>query len=629
MKNFICELILSCVVAAPVGKPVDELTYGHVLYSYYQQNYQQALLDTMVAEAQGRRGENTVRFDLAGGSFAFSEGMYETARLTFDAVDPAELTELDQMRLAFHLAREYHRRGEYQGMSDQLDRITLKTNWRGRARFHPEVEFMRAEAAMAAGNYAAAESYLDVLEDDDRLLAYGLYNLGVVYREAEDLEGSRRAFERLANLNVRTRGRKAASQETLDLMQRAKLALSLVARDLDQTADAAEVLGGLPGEGRYRDVALASYGGLAMDQGDYELAARIWLTLQNQAYWTSSTAQARLAFPMSLERLASRQMALTQYRAAEQSFESRLALLTDLRSQAEDPAWVKNLLMVFSAPERDKARMSDLVARWQEQLGHTDWLEWLATEDTHQVLIEWRELLSMRDWLNDLPQELEAFEEVAAERRRRSAQANVLLVDDALLDHREVLEADIAARKGELDELARSPAERTLHWMIKLASPEERALLEELDGMRSLVNDHMSGDEQVRWRNRIDRLEGTVFWQIADDRSERTRALARLHGENVALLAEVDARIERVANAESEFAAGVETDFLVFADRADVLTADVSRALNAREVALASELRRGMAREMQEVQQYLLVTRIGIARATDELAMGADTVEGE
>ena len=184
MKNFICELILSCVVAAPVGKPVDELTYGSMLYSYYQQEYQQALLETMVAEAQDRRGEDTVRFDLAKGSFAFSERMYETARTTFDAVDPVELTELDQMRLAFHLAREYHRRGEYAGMESQLDRIALKSNWLGRARFHPEVEFMRAEAAMAAGNYARAETYLDVLDDDDPLLAYGLYNLGVAYREA-------------------------------------------------------------------------------------------------------------------------------------------------------------------------------------------------------------------------------------------------------------------------------------------------------------------------------------------------------------------------------------------------------------------------------------------------------------
>ena len=65
MLHFICELILSCVVAGPGAKPVDELTYGNVLYSYYQQDHQQALLDTMVAEGQGRRGTNPARFELA------------------------------------------------------------------------------------------------------------------------------------------------------------------------------------------------------------------------------------------------------------------------------------------------------------------------------------------------------------------------------------------------------------------------------------------------------------------------------------------------------------------------------------------------------------------------------------
>lgn len=629
MKNFLCELILSCVIAAPAGKPIDELTYGTMLYSYYQEAYQEALLETMVAEVQGRRGADVARFDLAKGSFAFSEHMYETARTTFAAVDPAQLNELDQMRLAFHLAREYYRRGEYAGMSRELEKIELESNWLGRSRFHPEVEFMRAEVATDAGNYAQAEAYLGALDDSDPLLAYGLYNLGVAYRAADDLAGSRRAFERLANLKVRTSGRKAASAETLDLMQRAKLALSFVARDQQQTADATGVLGGLPGDGRYRDVALASYGGLAMDNGDYELAARIWLTLQNQDYWSSSTAQAHLGFPMSLERLASREMALTQYRAAEQSFELRLALLTDLNDQADDPAWVRSLLMVFSAPGRGEDRMSDLVSRWREQLGHTDWLEWLATEDTHQVLLEWRELLTMRDWLTNLPEELGAMDQVAAEQRRRGAEARHLLEDEALLEHRDGLQAHLAQQKQVLDALASSPAERSLDWMGQLATEEERELLTELTAMRALVSAQMNGADRVEWLGRIDRLEGSVFWRIADDRASRIRELSRRYGETLALLDDVDARITRVANAEAEFAAGVEADFMAFTERAGLITADVSRALNAREVALASELRRGIAREMREVQQYLLVTRIGIARATDELAMVVGTVEGE
>ena len=34
--------------------------------------------------------------------------------------------------------------------------------------------------------------------------------------------------------------------------------------------------------------------------------------------------------------------------------------------------------------------------------------------------------------------------------------------------------------------------------------------------MRSLVSNHMNGREQQKWLDRIDRIEGTVFWQIAD-----------------------------------------------------------------------------------------------------------------
>lgn len=215
------------------------------------------------------------------------------------------------------------------------------------------------------------------------------------------------------------------------------------------------------------------------------------------------------------------------------------------------------------------------------------------------------------------------------EQRRRGSEAKVLLDDQALLEHRNELTGQIEARTQTLDGLARSPAERSMAWMSELATPEERTLLEELDAKRALVNAHMEGPEKTKWLDRIDRLEGTLFWQIADGRAGRTRALTRVQSENSGLLVDLDERIARVANAEAEFAAGVETDFVLFSDRADMLTANVTRALTAREVALAGELKRGMAREMKEVRQYLLVTRIGIARATDELAMTADTVEGE
>jgi hypothetical protein len=624
MKAFLCELIFSCAVAGPGAMPVDELTYRNMLYSYYQQDNQQALVSALVAREQGREGENPVRFDLARGSFAFSDGMYGYARETFDSVAEGELTDLDQMRLGFHLAREYHRRQDWVQLGPQLEKIDLGRSWLGRRKFHPEVEFMRAELAVHNGQYAEAEAALARLDEDDPLRAYGLFNLGVAMREADDLTGAERTLEALASTPLEDED----NSELADLKERAKLALSFVAREQQQPRDAEAVLGALPAESRYRDLAMAAYGGLAMETQDYELAARIWMTLQQQDYWTSSTAQARLGFPVSLEKLASQDLALLQYRAAEQSFENRLAVLTDLNEQAADPIWVRGLLLVFSAPDRDQQRMNQIMDRWEEQLGHTDWIEWLATEATHEVLLEWRELLGMQDWLDRLPAKLESFEEVAVERRRRAAKAKVMLHDEGLLRSRSMLGDQIVDQADRLAMLRGAEPVPERDWMWQLGSAEERELIDDLENMRKMVVGNMKPDEQKRWLARIDRLTGVLFWQLMDQSSIRIRELETQLRDNRKLVAEVDSRVSDVESAEAEFSAGVETDFHLFLQRADAISAEVNTARENREIALAAELKRGMQREMREVQQYLLVTRIAIARATDQLAISAGE-EGE
>ena len=615
--KFLCELILSCALSVAGAKPIDELTYGTVLYEYYQQDYAAAMLATLVAEEQGYVGDNPIRFELAKGSFAFSDAMYDYARETFEGVPQEELTDIDQMRLAFHLAREYQRREDWQRLGEQLERIDLGKTWLGREKFHPEVEYMRADLAVQRSDFTAAQNALHKLKRDDPLKAYGLFNLGVAYKGSGDLPSARDVFSELA-------GMEADSDEAHDLVQRARLALAFIARQQDDPVEAANVLGALPADGRYRDIAMASYGGLAMDNEDYQLAARIWLTLQNQQYWTTSTATARLGFPISLENLASREMALAQYRNAEASFEARLTSLNTLSRQSEDPSWVRGILKGFSAPERDAGQMSIVMQEWQEQLGHTDWLDWLSTERVHKVLLQWRELEGMDVWLGHLPETISAYEELSHEQKRRSAAARSLLVDRELLVSRDRLaqrSVDIATRLSALDAQQPSP---DADWMLMLANDEEAELIGDLAEMRSMVG-RMNATDQVKWHSRLERLNGVVFWTLVVEASERVRALQRRLNENNLLLEDVDQRIARVQGAERQFVAGVETDFLSFIDRANAISDQVRTARDRREVMLAQEVKAGMQREMRQVEQYLLVTRIAIARATDQLAMAGDS----
>ena len=620
MKAFFCELIFSCVGIAPAAPLVEDLTYGTVLYEYYQGDYQAALLNTLVAEDQNRRGEQPIRFDLAKGSFAFNDGMYALAENVFANVDEAELTDLDRLRLGFHLSREFYRRRDWPRLAEELGKIDLGKTWLGRVKFHPEVEFMRAELATVSGDHQSARALLDQLDEKDPLRAYGLFNLGVAQNEAGALADAEATFGKLVDMKVDT-------DEAFDLIQRAKLAIAFLKKNQGKTTEAETVLDALPVDSRYRDVALATYGGLAMNTENYELAARIWLTLQNQDYWNPSTATARLGFPVSLEQLASMDMALTQYRSAEKSFEARLVKLNQLSEEAADPAWVRGLLNVFSAPDRDGDAVDAVVDHWRDQLGHTDWLEWLSAEEVHQVLGDWRHLMDERVWLGTLPERMTALEAVGGERKRRAVEARRMLNDDGLLARHAELIEQVNQLEGRINVVHGTRPVPELDWMLALATDEERELLLELDNMRATVAAGVEAGGQGRWLDRIGRLRGMVFWEIANTRAARIRGVRKTLSESRNVLADIETRVERVQQAEANFVAGAETNYLLFADRAQLLTARIDAAIADREAVLAREIRRGMEREAQQVEQYLLVTRIAIARATDQLGMNADQAQ--
>jgi hypothetical protein len=621
MKELLCDWILSCVLTVAPVTSLPDLYYGTMLYDYYQQDYQQALLDTLIVERRGELGADPVRFELAKGSFAFADGMYALAEQTFAAVADGELTPLDQMRLSFHLAREHLRRQDWDGVERNIAQIDLGKNWLGHERIHPEVEFMRAELATVRGDYVAAQTAIDRIEPKASMRAYALFNLGVAMRSAGAVDQAAAVFTLLGTSDAYT-------DDALDVKQRALVALSLINRQRTQAASAESILGAMPAEGRYRDLALTSYGGLAMDNGDYELAARIWLTLKKDGYWTESSATAQLAFPMSLEHMASRELALTNYRAAEQNFENRLVSLQAIAAQAEDPVWVGGLLKVFAQPDDDSdATANNVLDEWRRTLGHTDWLEWLAAEDVHELLLQWRELHAMQDWLTLLPDELTTFDALAAEQRRRAATARDLVDSTSLRTRRDEAAVTLTALRQRIDLLHGAAPEKTAAWMLVLADANETKLLDDLAAKRALLSQTPDDAARQRLLARIDHLEGLVFWNLVEARPSRIRAAEKEANDIAGVLTGIDSTLARIGHAEGVIAAGVATDFLEFQTRADAITAQIGRAITNRETRLAEQIRGGIRGEMAQVERQLLVTRIAIARATDQFAM--DSAAGD
>jgi len=611
MKLFLCKLIFTCAAAVePEVTPRSELTYGTVLYDYYQENYADALLSVRVAQSQGHTAGAETKFKLAEGSFAFSNQMFDYSKAAFESVDAGELTELDKLRLSFHLSREYFRVGDWERLTASLDTIDLgSTRFFGTPRFHPEIEFMRAELALNEGDFESARAHLDVLGKNDPFKMYGLYNLGGALRAAGDLEQAEDTFAQLASV-------KAKTPEMLDLKQRSLLAQAFLQRENGEIVKPKKILGNLPSEGRYRDLALASFGSLAMESGDYELAARVWLSLQQQPMWTPSTASARLGFPLSLENMERQDLALAHYRSAEQSFSARAVKLDELSKQVEDKQWVRELLGVFAQGRSDPEKLNE----WQEQLGHTDWLEWLSAESVDSLVAQWRELRNTSDWLQALPEDLATYETLAEEQRRRAIAVKAALSEDGLSAKHRALVAQIDQKLGELEALRAHEISPEADFLLALASPQQEKRLARLESMYTVAS-HLNAEAARQWHARLDRLRGVVFWDIADSSPVVLQQMRQAIAEVEELSASMLAQTNRLQAAEAGLEAGLLADFSGFEQRAGALAVRVSQALEVREEQLALELKRGMQRESEQVQQYLLTARIAIARTLDQYAV--------
>jgi hypothetical protein len=326
--------------------------------------------------------------------------------------------------------------------------------------------------------------------------------------------------------------------------------------------------------------------------------------------------------------MSSRELALTNYRAAEATFEGRLSELQTVAARAEDPVWLGGLLQVFAQPESEDTTDS-VMNEWRQTLGHTDWLEWLATEDVQELLLQWRELQAMQEWLKDLPDELATFDALAAEQRRRAAAARELIDTRGLREHREQAAQVLADMHARIDALTAATPERTAEWMLAFANADEAKLLNGLSAKRALLMQTPDDATRAQLLARVDYLEGIAFWNLVEDRMTRVRAVENEATQTAEQLAEIDAKLVRVARAEGALAAGIQTDFLAFQTRADAITREVAVAIAARETRLGDQIRSGIHREIAQVERQLLVTRIAIARATDQLALDQTAGGGE
>ena len=388
----LCDWLLGCLVPESVGAPAD-LVYRSVLYPFYQNDDERTLVQAMAVSARTPEYEpsSVERLQLAQLASALAIGARSIVIDTSSALEGESLGPQERIRFAFLRARDTYHRQDWSGLDTALETIGRTRGTFPIASAIPtsvdaEIAFMRAELATAKGDFDRAQYIVwSEIPAQDSLRAYGLFNLGVVLRASGIPTRSERVFTRLISMPVYT-------QEALDIKERARVALSVLNVQRTESASAEAVLRDAPAQGRYHDQFMVSYATRSMDHGDYELAARIWLTLANEAPWSTAGKTAQVAYPMCLEHIAAPDVVLAQYRDVQTKFERRMTDLDALARRTHDRSWVAALLHGLEESPDAVLRRDPVVTEWRSRLGHDDWLYWFNADSTQTLFRELAEL---------------------------------------------------------------------------------------------------------------------------------------------------------------------------------------------------------------------------------------------
>jgi hypothetical protein len=615
MKSALCDWLLGCALAAHAPVSAPDLNYGAVLFAYENGDHAQALVEALIGQAQPELShDDRARFALAAEIIALEDDV-PLARL-IPKPDLDALTSEQHVRRAVARARACYRHQHWQALGEAIDEFDhsvtgLAAENPHRSEYVVEMAHLRAEWTTANGRFDVAETLIAQLPVKDSRRAYALFNLGVAMYAAGAARQAQSVLTNLAGLDVYT-------ADALDLKQRAQLALALISVQQTKSASAEALLSDIPAHSRYNAGALATYGGLAMDDGDYALAARVWTTLEQRELWSPAGVTARLALPLSLEHIAAPESALAQFRVAESAYLARLNDLGRLTRQLDDAEWVATLLRSMAraflggAPNRT-------LREFQDALGHQEWTQWFAAQDVQARLAQLPALDRMIAWLVMAEHQLPALAAVVQADGERVAAVRAGLGAVNLDARRARMRDGLDQLVRRLDALQRAEPVPTADWMLPMADARQADFMTQTASLRRRIEQLGSESERRELCSQLERIEGVLFWQIADEGGARLSATAERAADLAAQLGTLDTSRRGLEHQMLGFDTAAGTDVAGIAPRISTLRDKLAHFATRNEEALAALIRKQIELETVQVDRQLALTRVAIVRAMDSV----------
>jgi tetratricopeptide (TPR) repeat protein len=486
------------VTPDPDGLPpedVRDLSYGDVLYYFYQDDYFDSITRLLAAEELNRLPNTQGEADLLLGGLYLSLGEHVEAGKIFEKLLSANTSENVRNKAWFYLGKVWYQRGYLQ----ESERALNKVSDRIQPRISAERYMLLAQLMLREDRYDDAIAALAAWHGSPDWTAYAQFNLGVALVRKGRLPDAIAHLDQVGRIETK-------SEELLALKDKANLALGFALLQAQRAADARPILERVRLDGPFSSKALLGVGWADSALGQFKRALVPWLALQKRSLLDSAVQESYLTVPYAYNQLGATGQAATYYNSAIESYDaetSRLdqsieeirggSLLDRLLSDDKQDAltWYWQLKTIPDAPE----------SRYLYQL--------LASNEFQEGLKNYREINFMGRNLDAWREDLAAFDDMIDTRGQAydeevpKADALMSTTDLAALTQQRVeFESRIDNIEKSNDVAAMGTADEQRNWAS-------------LKRIEAFLDRHPDDPDLAEMRDRLRFLKGVMYWRLS------------------------------------------------------------------------------------------------------------------
>jgi len=592
------------VTPDPDGLPpedVRDLSYGDVLYYFYQDDYFDSITRLLAAQELNRLPNTQGEADLLLGGLYLSLGEHVEAGKIFEKLLSANTSENVRNKAWFYLGKVWYQRGYLQ----ESERALNKVSDRIQPRISAERYMLLAQLMLREDRYDDAIAALGAWHGAPDWTAYAQFNLGVALVRKGRLPDAIAHLDQVGRMETK-------SEELLALKDKANLALGFALLQAQRAADARPILERVGLDGPFSSKALLGVGWADSALGQFKRALVPWLALQKRSLLDSAVQESYLTVPYAYNQLGATGQAATYYNSAIESYDAETSrldqsieeirsgslldrLLTDDKQDAL--TWYWQLKTIPDAPE----------SRYLYQL--------LASNEFQEGLKNYREINFMGRNLDAWREDLAAFDDMLDTRGQAydeevpKADALMSTTDLAALTQQRV---DFESR---IDNIEKS------NDVAAMGTADEQRNWASLKRIEAYLVRHPDDPDLAEMRDRLRFLKGVMYWRLSQSFKARLWNERRSVKELEASLVETQKRAGLVKEARQTMPSSTGT----FAGRVTAVQARIDQ-LEARLADLSGQQNRYLQalaiRELQaqkrRIEVYQVQARYELAAIYDK-----------